>query len=158
MRLYIITILGATVMSAAVNMITPEQWKKYVGIVTGLVIALSIGRPIFYMMRTDALSEIALEPQDIASGGEALFYDELRAELEERIEHDAKARLGSEFGIDCAVTAEVDTDDTGRICGVKSITIHKAHIDNTVIGRLREIYGAEEVVAVGTEKDFSKAE
>ena len=42
--------------------------------------------------------------------------------------------------------------DNGEVSGVKSIYVYGDRIDAVIIGRLREMYGAEEVKYVGLEK------
>ena len=59
MKSYIISIAVCTVICAVVNMLTPENWKKYVGVVTGLVITLSIASPIIGIFGNDFLSEFS---------------------------------------------------------------------------------------------------
>ena len=158
MKGYIISIAGAAVLSAVVNMLSPEKWSKYIGIVTGLIITISIGRPILLLMHTDVFSGFSFESSETASEGSKVFYGELRNELERRVENDIRSRIRTEFGTDCTAEAEADMDDSGRISGIRRITVYGAHLDNAAIGRLREVYGAAEVVIGGDQKLSQKAE
>ena len=158
MKGYIISIAGAAVLSAIVNMLSPDKWNKYIGIVTGLIITVSIGRPIFSLMHTDVFSGFSLEASETASEGSRIFYGEIKNELERRIENDIRSRIRSEFGTECTAEAESDTDDSGRISGIRRITVYGARLDNAAVGRLREVYGAAEVVIGGDQKLSQKAE
>ena len=48
MKEYIITIIGATLLSAMAGIIAPEKWRSYVQVITGLVIISCIISPDSY--------------------------------------------------------------------------------------------------------------
>ena len=152
MKAYIISIAVCTVICAVVNMFTPEKWIKYVGIVTGLVITLFIASPIIGIFGNDFLSEFSYTAKTNGEKGEAVLYNEIKTQLEERINADAKSRLSKDFAKDCSVRTTVNMTDNGEVSGVKSIYVYGDRIDAVIIGRLREMYGAEEVKYVGLEK------
>lgn len=159
MRAYIISVAGAAILSAVINMLAPEKWSKYIGVLTGLVVTLSIGRPILSLIDKDVFSEIQIETgSGAAESGTGAFYDGLYGELEARIEEDVKERLRTEFGADCNVAAELSIASDGRITGVHSISVSGGHLDNIAVAKLREIYGAEEVTINGSEKLYQKPE
>ncbi len=144
-RAYIVIIAAAAVMSAAVNMLSPEKWQKYISVVTGLVMALCIGRPIFAMLNTDIFEGIKYETKQNEADGQTRFATEVKKELEHRIAEDVKNRLKREFGAECDAEADVSVNSAGQISGVNSITVYGGGIDNAAIGRLREVYGAKSV-------------
>ena len=152
MKAYIISIAVCTVICAVVNMLTPEKWIKYVGIVTGLVITLSIASPIIGIFGNDFLNGFSYTAKTNGEKGEAVLYNEIKTQLEERINSDAKDRLSEGFGKNCSVRTTVKMTDNGEVSGVKSIYVYGDRIDAVIIGKLREIYGAEEVKYVGLEK------
>lgn len=159
MRAYIISVAGAAMFSAVINMLSPERWSKYIRVLTGLVVALSIGRPILGIIDKDVFSELQTESgSGAADEGTALFYAGLYEELESRIEGDIKERLADEFGADCGVEVGLSKAEDGRITGVRRITVSGGHLDNIAAARLREIYGAEEVIINGSEKLYQKPE
>ncbi|MBQ3427600.1 MAG: hypothetical protein IJH37_10760 [Clostridia bacterium] len=159
MRAYIISVAGAAVLSAVINMMSPERWSKYIGVLTGLVVAVSVGRPIFSLIDKDAFSRIGIESGTVtAESGTRSFYDEINKELGRRIEGDIKERLLSEFGADCEAKAELSIAPNGQVDGVRRIIISGGHLDNIAEARLREIYGAEEVIINGSEKLYQKPE
>ena len=158
MHAYTISIAGAAVLGAVINMLSPDKWSKYISIVTGLVIAVSIGSPIISLFRSDVLSELSFNAAPSSTQGTDIFYRELKQEFERRIENDVKSRVASEFGMDVTAEAEAATDEKGQITGVKKITVYGGHPDNIVIGRLREVYGAAEVKTVADKKLSKKPE
>lgn len=159
MRAYIISVAGAAVLSAVINMLSPEKWSKYIGVLTGLVVALAIGRPLIGVIDKDVFSEVRTEADSTAADtGTDAFYAGLYAELQSRIEGDIKERLKAEYGADCEAEAELSAAEDGRVTGVKRITVRGGHLDNIAVARLREIYGAEEVIVNGAEKLYKKPE
>lgn len=158
MREYIISVAGAAVLSAFVNMLSPEKWTKYISVITGLVIAICIGRPALELVNQGALTEIKLEVGEMSNIETEQFYAEVKAELEARLCLDIKERVKTEFGTECDAAVEAETDAAGRISAVKSITIYSDRLDNAAIGRLREVYGAKEVFLGGNKKLYKKAE
>ena len=158
MKAYIISIAVSTVISAVVTMITPEKWSKYVGIVTGLVVTVCIAQPIINLMHADVFEGFSYNVTANKSEGEAVLYRQIKAELEKRISDDAKNRLKTEFGRACEVRVEVAMTGSGEVTGVKKISVYGDKIDAVVIGRLRDVYGAEEVGYIGPEKTLEKSE
>lgn len=158
MKVYIISIAVCTVICAVVNMLTPKNWTNYVGVVTGLVITLSIASPVIGIFGSDFLSGFSYTAKTNAQRGEAVLYNEIKTQLEERINDDAKTRLSEDFAKDCSVRTTVNMSDNGEVSGVKSIYVYGDRIDAVIVGKLREIYDAEEVKYVGLEKTPEKSE
>lgn len=158
MKAYIISIAVSTVISAAVTMITPEKWSKYVSIVTGLVVTVCIAQPIINLVNADVFEGFTYKAGHSRSEGEKVLYSQIKEELEKRIADDAKQRLETEFGKTCEAQAGVTMTENGEVAGVKTIFIYGDKIDAVVIGRLREVYGAEEVKYIGHKKTLKKPE
>ena len=53
MKEYIITIIGATLLSAMAGIIAPEKWRSYVQVITGLVIISCIIFPVTALVKSD---------------------------------------------------------------------------------------------------------
>lgn len=158
MKAYIISIAVATVISAVVSMITPEKWSKYVSIVTGLVVTVCIAQPIISLVHADMFEGFSYKAEYSRSEGEKVLYSQIKEELEKRIADDAKQRLKTEFGKTCEAEAVVAMTENGEVAGVKTIFIYGDKIDAVAIGRLREVYGAEEVKYIGYKKTAQKSE
>ncbi len=158
MKAYIISVAVSTVVCAVINMLTPEKWTKYVSVVTGLVVMVCIASPVMGLLNKDVFTEVSYTAKRTQSEGEAVLYGEIKKELEGRINRDVIARLKTDFMRDCQAVSEVAMTNTGEVTGVKSIYIYGDKIDAVIKGELREIYGAEEVLYIGTEKTASKSE
>ncbi len=158
MKGYIISIAVSTVISAVVNMITPEKWSKYVGIVTGLVVTMCIAQPVISLMHADVFEGFSYNSPETSHEGEKVLYSQIKSELEKRISEDITNRLKSEFGKTCETQTEVAITGNGEVSGVKSVVVYGDKIDAVAIGRLRDVYGAEEVKYIGPEKTLKKSE
>ena len=158
MKAYIISVAAATVISSIMIMITPEKWSKYVGAVTGLVVTICIAQPIVSIMRADLFDGFSYPDTYAKTEGEGLLHQEIKTELEKRINDDAKTRLKSEFNKNCEVETEVELTKTGEVMGIKSMLIYGDKIDAVSIGRMRDVYGAEEVKYGGHKKTAQKSE
>ena len=158
MKAYIISIAATTVISAVITMITPEKWSKYVSVVTGLVVMVCIAQPIVSLMRADVFEIFSYDFEYDKSEGERVLYTQIKTELEKRICTDTVNRIKSEFGKTCEVETEITMKESGEVAGVKLILVYGEKIDAVAIGRLREVYGAEEVKYVGNKKTTKKSE
>ena len=54
MKSYIITVIGAALLSALAEIISPEKWRGYVKIITGLVVISSIIAPAAGLVHSGA--------------------------------------------------------------------------------------------------------
>lgn len=151
MKGYIISIAAAAVISAVTAVTAPERWSKYVGIVTGLVITLCIGRPVLELMHTDVFEGLDYSFTPSVEYSDSEYRKKVISELETQVSDDVKARLDSEFGQDCEVETVLGVNPSGEITGVECISIYGGNIDSAAIGRLREVYGANYVKKI-TEK------
>lgn len=145
MGAYIIGIVGATIISSVISVLTPEKWDKYVGVVTGIVITLCIARPIISLMNEDFFTEASHINQTITAEGTEIFAAEIKKEMQSKIAMDVKERLKTEFGKTCVARAEVNVTPEGKVLGVEEILVRGDKIDAVAKSRLREIYGAREI-------------
>ena len=145
MGAYIIGIVGATVISAVISVLTPEKWDKYVGVVTGIVITLCIARPIISLMNDDVFTGVSDQNQTKITEGTEVFATEIKKEMQSKIAIDVKERLKTEFGKTCVARADVSVTPEGRVLGVEVISVRGDKIDAVAKSRLREIYGAGEI-------------
>lgn len=145
MASYIITIVTATVIAAVISVLTPDGWNKYVGVVTGIVVTVCIARPVINIANGNFAEELKVSDKVQTTDGTGVFAKEIKREMEYRIATDIRERLRSEFGRECTAAVAVAVKDNGEVSGVNSIRIRGDRIDNIIIGRLREVYGATEV-------------
>ncbi len=158
MKAYIISVAVATVISAIVTMLSPGRWEKYVGVVTGLVVTVCIANPIITLTRSDIFEGWEYSYTSHTTGGDSLLRAEIKKELENRLSNDVSARLKSEFGLESYAVVSVKTNKDGAVEGVMGIKIYGQKPDAVAIGRLYEVYDAQEVKYVGAEKTLKKSE
>ena len=60
MKEYIITIIGATLLSAMAGIIAPEKWRSYVQVITGLVIISCIISPVTAIVKVIYLTALTV--------------------------------------------------------------------------------------------------
>lgn len=143
MKAYILTIIGATLLSAYASNLAPESWRKYVKIITGLVLIICILSPLKTLVKTDWFGDF-----DIAeiSGVEGKTQTELISEeLSERVKDDIEERLRNEYNINASARVKISVNDKGEITGVKEIRVSGANLSAAAKNRLCEVYGTDEV-------------
>lgn len=143
MKTYILTIISAAVLSAFAINLSPEKWKKYIQLVTGLVVIICILSPIKSIITEDIFGDMADIDYSIAEG--VSQAELVKEELKSRVEDDAKKRLLEEFGINASVSVEISVNDSGEIEGVKKISVSGARLTAAAKARLCEVYGVSEV-------------
>lgn len=142
MKAYIITIIGATLLSAMGSILAPEKWRGYVQVITGLVIISCIISPVADIVNSDILSGFDSVEVNIENS-ENLQKSLVIQELKKRINEDISARLEKEFGLTVTAECEVGVNDEGLLEGVKSIHIFGDKLTDRARNRLCEVYGLE---------------
>lgn len=143
MRAYILTIIGATLLSAYASNLSPESWRKYVKIITGLVLIICILSPLKTLVRTEWFENFDITQVSEAEG--KTQTELISEELSERVETDIEARLRSEFNINASARVKISVNDKGEIAGVKEIRVRGAPLTPAAKKRLGEVYGTDEV-------------
>ncbi|MDO5398098.1 MAG: stage III sporulation protein AF [bacterium] len=143
MTAYISSIIAAAVLSGAASLLSPEKWRKYVGMITGVVILCTIISPLSEIKATDIFDslESRISTQETAEG-EELRLDMIKNELSSRINSDIEERIKREFGTNIKARAEIGADSEGNITGVNKIVID-GKLTETAVNRLCEVYGIE---------------
>lgn len=143
MKAYILTIIGATLLSAYAANLAPESWRKYVRIITGLVLIICILSPVKSIVSTDLFGEFDITEY---SGIEGKTQTELVAEeLCERVKADIEERLKKEFNINVSAKVKISVNQQGEIAGVEEIRVAGDELTDMAKARLCEVYGVEEV-------------
>lgn len=143
MKAYILTIIGATLLSAYASNLAPESWRKYVRIITGLVLIICILSPIKSLVSTDLFEDF-----DITEFGEVEGKTQeeiVVSELGKRIEDDVAARLKKEFDLNVSAEVMISVNEAGEIEGIKEIRTSGDVLTNAAKSRLCEVYGVTEV-------------
>lgn len=146
MREYVISILGASVLSGIASLMAPEKHNKYIGIVSGLMILCTIVSPF----KNIDFEELLIcfdtpQAQREVEMGEEYRNNMIRDGVTERINSDIEERVKNEFGKEIKAYADVGVDQEGKITGVNRITVDR-YVGERVRLRLREVYGVEEII------------
>lgn len=138
MREYIITIIGASVISGAAHILTPASWVKYVKLITGIVILSVIASPITHISNINLFSDFSIEESEI---DENIQINTISTELEKRIEEDIRERIQTEFSHEATADVVITINENNEITGVKHITVLTDANKEKVISRMCEVYG-----------------
>lgn len=142
MKEYIITIIGATLLSTATAVLAPEKWRGYVKLITGLVIISCIISPAAAIFKSDifdGFDNIETSIQDSSYMQTELVTEE----LENRINEDIAARMLKEFGLNVTVQATICVNSEGEIEGVESVRIYGDKLTERARNRICEVYGLD---------------
>ena len=140
MREYIITIIGASVLSGAAHILTPVAWVKYVKLITGLVILSVIAAPLTSVSKINLFSDFSIEESEI---DENIQVNTISKELEIRIETDIGDRIKTEFSREAEADVTITVNENNEITGVTHIKIVTDANKNKVISRMCEVYGID---------------
>lgn len=143
MKEYILSIIGAAVLSSFAAMLSPEKQRKYIGVITGLVIISCIVSPISKLTGTELFGGF-----EYIEDCEKYTYDMQKEmiieELNESIGEDVSKRLSEEYGINAAADVSVSVNENNEIDGITEIRIGGASLTNAQKARLCEVYGIRE--------------
>lgn len=145
MRSYIIMVAGAALLSAFSDMISPQSWRKYTKIVTGLIVLAVLLTPILKIKDADLFEGFSFDEQAVQSDRNIKAVAE---ELKHKVEEDAMARIKMEYNTETDITAEIKTDDDGKIICIEKMYVHADKNESKIRKRLAEVYGVEETEVV----------
>ena len=143
MSVYIASVISAAILSGAASLLSPDSWRKYVGMITGIVILATIIAPLSRISVSEVFSSFnePVTEQEI-SDGEQFRLQMIEDELTGRINTDIENRMRDEFNIKVHADAEIGVDSGGKITGVKKITVDRSLPENAK-QRLCEVYGVK---------------
>lgn len=123
MKEYITVIVGAALLSVLADILSPEQWRKYIKIVTGFVIISVIISPVARLKNIDLFEGI-----DYNNTASADFTDYrskwVAEEFEIRVENDIKERVMNDYGKKCDVDVGISINEDNMIEAVERIEIY----------------------------------
>lgn len=140
MREYITSVAAVAVIAAACDVLVPKSWQKYVSILTGAVILITLTSPLL------KLNGISVPTLSFPESGYKEFSpeDEIAEELCKRVEADISDRLENEYGIKTTARVTLGISD-GKICGVEEIILYTKE-NSSVSARLYEVYGCSNII------------
>lgn len=148
MREYIILVAMASIISALVDILSPENWRKYIRIVTGFLILAVLISPVAKFKNIEIF-----DAQESFQASEIPARDMVAEELQKRVERDIEERILVEFKREATAIAELDIDSEHRIRGVKRIRLSLKKAPDGLRERLLEVYGCENI-EFGTDKNY----
>lgn len=148
MKAYIMTIVGAALLAIFSDLILPASWRKYIRMVTGLIIISTIIAPVAKIREVDFFDGFQLEETELEEAQQDTGH-RIAVELELQIAKDAAQRILDEFGVAAQVRATVQTDEEYRIEYVKTLDITAKNLPVGVEKRMKEVYDVREVIIHG---------
>lgn len=143
MREYIIMIVSAALLSSFAEIVSPDNWRKYIKIVTGLIVLAVIITPILNLRDIDLLSSFAVSEQ-MQEMEEENQRETIKEELKKRVEQDIKDRVESEFSKVVEAEVEIGVNSSDEIVGVDKIYVYSDTSIGGLQRRLAEVYGVDE--------------
>lgn len=140
MKTYIITIIGATLLSAMAGIMAPEKWRGYVQVITGLVLISCIVSPITTIVKSDIFDGFDSIGENIENS-EHLQSELVMEELQKRINEDINARMKKEFNLSVEARCEIKVNDNDEIEGVESVHVSGDKLTERARSRICEVYG-----------------
>ncbi len=142
MKEYIIVIASAAILSVFADMLSPEQWRKYVKIVTGFVIISVIIAPIAKIKNMDLLSEMDFE--NSVTINEVDYSSRLVIdEFERLVEEDIRDRIKNEYGKESSVRVTVRVNDEDKIEKIENVRIDVVSPPTALAGTIAQMYGID---------------
>lgn len=145
MKSYIIQIVGAAILAVFADILSPAGWKKYMGIITGMILLTVIVTPAAKWRGVDILSGYQ-ETDAVLSQGNEIYGDMMKNEFSKSIALDVRERIRQEFSADAVVEAEVEVNERGNIEKILKITITGEGLSRKIADRISFIYDVDEVV------------
>ncbi|MCX7715226.1 MAG: stage III sporulation protein AF [Clostridia bacterium] len=145
MKEYITVIVGAALLSVFADIVSPEQWRKYIKIITGLVIISVIIAPVAKMRNIDLSFDVDDNFTIEETGSQKkLVADELRR----LVQNDAKQKIKEKYGLDADVKASIKLNENMEIERVEKMIVYIDNPPETLKAYIAEIYGLkdEEVI------------
>lgn len=146
MKGYIVGIAGGAILAAFADIFSPSGWKKYISVVTGIILITIILKPIADFKNADILSAYTEFNDNAAADGEQIYSDMLKKEFSKKVAADIKERISMEFEKDVSVEVIVEMNDGGGIKKIDKIIIGGIDEDKKITERISYVYDVDEVV------------
>ena len=139
MKEYIIGIAQAVILAVATEIIAPEGMKKYISLITGSILLISLINPVLKLKKV----KIVFDEIPAVEYNDYNINDILCEEFEIRVEKDIEERIGTEFNIKTIAEIEPLIKDD-KIEGVKKINISSQY-NEEIYNRLALVYGCTDI-------------
>lgn len=140
MKAYIITIIGAALLSALAEIVSPEKWRGYVKLITGLVVISCILSPLMSLTHRDVFTgfdeSISYAKEDVDLQSQLVIK-----ELRNRINADIEKRMSDEYNLSVTADCSLRINADGVFEGVDEIRVRGDRLTDGAKRRLCEVYG-----------------
>lgn len=135
-------IAASAILSVFVDMLSPEQWRKYVKIVTGFVIISVIIAPVAKLKNADLFSEIDFE-NNVTINEVDYSNKWVIDEFEKVVTEDIRDRIKNEYGKESRVRVTVRVNDEDKIEKIENIRIDVNSPPPTLADTIAQMYGID---------------
>ena len=143
MREYIITVIGATLLSVMANILSPDSWRRYISIITGFVIISCIISPISKLTEADLFTGFDDFYEDRTDYSE-VEREVVISRLKKSIGDDIEKCFKKEFNENISAEVSLLVNENNEIECVSHIKITGCAPSPKKTSRLCEIYGIKE--------------
>lgn len=140
MKAYIITIIGAAVLSALAGIVSPEKWRGYIRIMTGLVVISCILSPVMSITHSGVFQGFDESINEMGESSDVQMQLVL-GELRTRINSDIEKRMKDEYNLSVTAECRLKINDDGEFSGVGEIYVYGDRLTDGAKNRLCEVYG-----------------
>ena len=144
MKQYILQIIGAALLAVFADLFAPDGWKKYIGIISGMILLTVIITPIADFKNIDVYSGFN-ESESMMINGNEIYGNLLKKEFSKKLEEDIKSRISEEFSKNTTVRVELLMNNEGNIEKILSIDITGKNLNKEISSRISYVYNADEV-------------
>lgn len=138
MREYIMSIIGAGILCSFSEILSPDKWKKYIKLVTGVIITVIMISPI---KKIDMhVFDIFNNQTEYAVDG-SLLKNTVKEELESKVADDVRMRIKEKYGCESEVKAVAGTDEENNITGIELIEVKTNAEAAGAAAIITEVYG-----------------
>ena len=119
MKEYFSLVVSAAVLAGVAECAAPETWKKYLGIVTGIMMISVILQPVSSIKKVDLFSDYNNE----AINFETVQTQAVVSELSKKISSDVEEKIYNKTGVETEAETVISVSKDGIISGVKEIVV-----------------------------------
>ena len=146
MREYIMSVIGAGVLCSVSEIISPDKWKKYIKLLTGVIITIIMISPVKQIDFDMVYDFCSITPEYAVDN--SLLCDTVKGEFENRISKDIKERIFQKYGVKSEVVTTSETDDKGNVTGIALIKIKTFAKCPGVMDMITQIYGVNKDLVI----------
>ncbi len=146
MREYIMSVIGAGLLCSVSEIISPDKWKKYIKLLTGVIITIIMLSPV-KQIDFDVVDDFRSITPEYPTDN-SLLLNTVKSEFENRISEDIKERIFQKYDVNSEVVTTSETDDNGNVTGIALIQIKTFAECPGVTDMITQIYGVNKDLVI----------